>query len=300
MVSAPRQPSKETAADPMHCVDWLTLLGFMPQDEALKFIRTQNVVLTDDWNAIIRGARDVANQVSGRMECRPEVKPVDEKYRDRFLELKSEPMFKQHSAGMQSMEFALVELSKIHTYQTMINNEYVNTLAENAPEPDDLESALKFSLPTEREKPKPQIVTSFNPSTNTFSAVSDNLDLRILANTHAEDPVNHTPIAGFYYGFALPQITVVDFKGLLILKNGYHRACALLRKGHRFLPCLLGKTEMYQVTGAQVPGAFPSGTIFSDKSPILRDFDTGAATLVPRRRVKVVATIHAEVQVVPL
>jgi len=300
LASAPRPPSKETAADPIHYVDWLTLLGFMPQDEALKLIRTQNVVLTDDWNAIIRGARDVANQVSGRMECRPEVKQVDEKYRDRFLEFKSEPTFKQHSAGMQSMDFALVELSKIHTYQTMINNEYVDVLAKKAPDPDDLEGALKFSLPTESEKPRPQVVTSFNPSTNTFSAVSDNLDLRILANTHAEDPVNHTPIAGFYYGFALPQITVVEFKGLSILKNGYHRACALLRKGHRFLPCLLGKTEMFQVTGAQVPGAFPSSTMFSDKSPILSDFETGAAVLVPRRRVKVMATIHAEVQVVPL
>ena len=272
----------------------------MPQDEATKIIRTQNVTLTDDWTQLIRAARDIANQVSGRTNCRPEIREIDSKYKDRLGTLEAESTFKQHSAGMQSMSFALVELSKIHTFQTMLNAEYIDSLMKKAPAPDDFESTLKFCLPTEAEKPKAQMMASYNPSTNTFSAVSDNLDLRILANTHAEDPVNHTPIAGFYYGFALPQVTVVDFKGMVMLKNGYHRAYALLKKGHRFLPSLLGKTENFQVTGAQVPGAFPPSLITSDRSPILSDFDTGAALLVPRRRVKVMATIHAEVQVVPL
>lgn len=272
----------------------------MQEDEAAKIIRTQNVTLRDDWSRLVRSAHDVAGTVTGRVQCKPEVKEIGPKYRDRFDQLRSEPAFKQHSAGMKSTEFVQLELAKIHTYQTMLNSEYVDALVDKAPEPGDMEGMLKFCLPRESEEPRPEIIVSFNPSTNTFSAVSDNLDLRILANTHSEDPVNHTPVAGFYYGFAHPQITAVEFQGITMLKNGYHRAFALLKKGHKFVPCLLGHTDIFQVTGAQVPGAFPLGIITSDKSPILSDFDTGAAVQIPRRRVKVMATIHAEVQVVPL
>lgn len=298
-----RSLSKEAAADPLHYVDWLTLLGFMPEDDALKFVRTQtggSSLQTDDWVRSIRSAREVADKVSGRMGSRPEVEEIPSEFRDRLSKLESEATFKQHSAGMKSMRFALVELDKIHMFQMTINTEYIDSLVKRAPEPGDLEGTLKFCLPTENEKPKTPMTTSYNPNSNTFSAVTDNLDLRILGNTHAEDPVNHTPIAGFYYGFALPQATVVEYKDVLLLKNGCHRAYALMRKGHHFLPCLLGTTDMYQVTGAQVPGTFPSNLILSDRGPILSDFETRAAVPVPRRRVKVMATIHAEVQVVPI
>jgi hypothetical protein len=299
----PHKSSKEVAADPLHYVDWLTLLGFMTEDDALKFVRMQNIgnaSRTSDWVESIHLAREVAGRVSGRMECKPETKEISPEFRSRLSKLEAESMFKQHSAGMKSLSFALVELSKVHTFQTMINIEYANSLMANAPEADDLEGTLKFCLPTESERPKTPMTTSYNPNSNTFSAVTDNLDLRILGNTHTEDPVNHTPIAGFYYGFSLPHTTVVEYKGVMLLKNGCHRAYALLKKGHRFLPCLLGTTELFQVTGAQVPGTFPLSTIISDKSPILSDFDTDAAVAVPRRRVKVMATIHAEVQVVPI
>ncbi len=295
--------SKEAVTDPFHFVDWLTLLGFMTEDDALKLVRMQNmgnISQTSDWVSSIRSARGVADRVSGRMECKPETKEIPSEFRGRLSRLEAEPMFKQHAVGMKSIDFALVEISKIHTFQTMVNAEYANSLIQSAPEPQDLDGTLKFCLPTESERPKTPMTTSYNPSSNTFSAVADNLDLRILGNTHAEDPVNHTPVAGFYYGFSLPQTTVVEYRGVMLLKNGCHRAYALLRKGHRFLPCLLGKTDLFQVTGAQVPGTFPPSMIISDRSPILSDFETGAAIPVPRRRVKMMATIHAEVQVVPI
>lgn len=300
----PEHPrSREATADPVHYVDWLTLLGFMTEEEALAMIKSQSLgsaTTADEWARKIRGARDATVSISGRMDWRPQVREVDSRHRGRLSKLEAEPTFKMHSAGMRSMKFALVELGKIHLYQTMVNEEYVDSLVKRAPQPDDTEATMRFCLPTQEEAPRPSMMSSFNPSTNTFSAISDSLDLRILGNTHAEDPVSHTPIAGFYYGVALPLTTVVEYKGVFLLKNGCHRAYALHRKGHEFLPCLLGSTESFQVTGAQVPGSFPPSTILSDKSPVLPDFDTKAAVLVPRRRVKVVATIHAEVQVVPL
>ncbi len=295
--------SKETAADPLHYVDWLTLVGFMQEEEALAMVKTQNVTnltSTDEWVGLIRSAREVAADILGRADSRPEVREIDARYHDRLSRLEAEPTFKLHSAGMKSLKFAMVELSKIRLFQTMVNEEYLGSLIKRTPEPDDPDATLSFCLPTQSEAPKTRMMSSYNPTTNTFSAVTDNLDLRILGNTNGEDPASHTPVAGFYYGVALPQTTVVDYKGTFLLKNGCHRAYALHKKGHEFLPCLLGTTDSFQVTGAQAPGSFPLSTIVSDRGPVLSDFDTGAAILVPRRRVKVVATIHAEVQVVPL
>lgn len=299
--SESRSVSKETTADPIHYVDWLTLLGFMPDQEALNTVRSQNMAhLTSgaEWVQKIRSAKDVANQVSGRKECKPEVRDIGTNHDGRISKIEAESTFKMHSVGMHSVRFALVELSKLHTFQTRINTEYADWLLERAPEPDDSEGALKFCLPTSDEKEKTAMITAFNPTTNTFSATTDNLDLRILGNANAEDPVNHTPIAGFYYGFGLPLVSVVDYKGTFLIKNGSHRAYALRKKGHDFLPCLLCVTDSFPATGAQVPGSFPLEMILSDQSPILPDFDSGAAVMVPHRRVKVVATIHAEVQVV--
>jgi hypothetical protein len=294
----------DSPGDPLHYADWLTLVGFIPENEAMNMVKVQNVdskTSSDEWLKLIRSAADETSKVTGRLSCEPSIKEIDPKYGERIAKLKSEQSFKQHGAGMIRTGFALVELAKLHVHQPRINMEYIESLKRRAPEPDDEEGTLKFCLPTQDENASAmKMITEFNPQTNTFSAITENLDLRILANTHSEDPTTHTPLAGFYYGFGLPQISVVEYMGMFLLKNGYHRAYTLLEKGHEFVPCVLSLTGSLQATGAISSSAFPSSLLFSDRSPILSDFRTPAAVPVPQRRLKLVATVHAEVQVVPM
>ena len=89
-------------------------------------------------------------------------------------------------------------------------------------------------------------------------------------------------------------MSVVEYKGRYILKNGYHRAYALFRAGHRSLPCLLLHTDNYAMTGAQATGFFPLDTVLSEKPPRLEDFSSPAAVAIPRRLLRMMITVHAE------
>jgi hypothetical protein len=124
--------------------------------------------------------------------------------------------------------------------------------------------------------------------------------MRIVGNVQGTDDQTGRSFAGFAYGFGLPQVSVVDYNGIVMVKNGYHRAYSLLQRGHEFMPCLIVTTDMFQGTGANVPGFFPLDLLQSDKSPILNDFNTKAAFAMPRRRMRLMITIHAEVHAVPM
>lgn len=294
--------SKGAPYDAVRFSDWITLLGFFPEQEALQMIRSQGFEIADDqeWLEKIRAANLAVNRISGRVGLKPRIEPLDDRFAARITTLEAEPTFQEHMAGMKSKRFALLELASIHCFQTQLNAEYIKTLVESAPEPEDTEATVKFCLPTKEERPKTQMLASVNPTSNTFSAVTENLDLRIVGNVQGEDQVSGRKFFGFAYGFGLPQISVVEYKGLFMIKNGYHRAYALLKKGHKFLPCLLLSTDSFQSTGAQLPGFFSIDLLTSDKCPVLSDFGTEAVVLVPRRRLRVMVSIHAEIQVVPV
>jgi hypothetical protein len=295
--------SKEAEADHVLYSDWLTLLGFLGEAEALQHIQGQGVVqvtTTEEWLGKIRIARETVSKLSGRLKVQPTVKDLGSEFDQRFSQLRSDPTFAEHLAGMMSSKFALIELAKIHGFQLNANIEYVNSLVEKAPDPSDLSATVKFCLPTRDEVPKTQVLSSFNPTTNTFAAITQNLDFRVAGNVQGEDPITHRTFAGFIYSGGLPQMSVVEYKGMFLVKNGYHRALALLKKGHEFLPCLLLATDSYQFTGGQAPGFLPIDLVMSEKSPILFDFLSPAAVSVPRRRLRIMITVHSEVQVVPM
>jgi hypothetical protein len=299
----PVSVSKESEKEPVLYSDWLTLLGFLGESEALQYIQGQGIPLItepEEWLQKIRTARETVSRISGRTKLQPQIKKLGAEYEPRLSQLKAEPTFHEHLIGMKSSSFAWVELAKIHSFQMSLNVEYVNTLIEKAPAPSDLENTVKFCLPTRDEVTKTPVLSSFNPTTNTFTIVTQNLDLRIAGNVQGEDPNTHRPIAGFVYSFGLPQMSVVEYRGFYIMKNGYHRAYALLKKGHKFIPCLLLSTDAYQSTGGQQPGFLPIDLVISDKSPVLSDFRTPAAVLVPRRRLRMMISIHAEQQVIPM
>lgn len=298
-----QQPaSNESTQDPIHYSDWLTLLGFEIEQNALQYIQQSGVKLVQNetWLPKIRLANTYVSKISYRQKVIPEVKDLENAFQERITKLKSEPTFIEHTQGMNFVTFAFVELAKIHCFQKHLNSEYVKSLLQKVPESDDAEGTVKFCLPTKDEMQKTEVITSHNPVTNTLSMVTENLNFRIIGTIGGEDAVTKRNFTGFIYGFGLPQISVVNYNGTFLLRNGYHRAFALFKKGHKFLPCILLSTDSFELTGAHQPGFFSIDLIRSDKSPILSDFDTEAAVLVPRRRNKAMITVHAESQVVPV
>ncbi len=60
------------------------------------------------------------------------------------------------------------------------------------------------------------------------------------------------------------------------------------------------RPDNYAATGAKGQGFFNIDPMQSDKSPLLVDFSSPAGVAYRRRLVKVVVTVHAEVQIVPV
>lgn len=294
--------SEESVNDPVHYSDWLVLLGFETPQNALQIIQ-QGIPLnfqSDSWIKKIEKANATVNNISNRKNMMPEIKELDSKYSERITTLEKEATFNEYLLGMKSHRFALIELEKLHCFQKMVNLEFIESLMKQVPAPENIGETVKFCLPIRDEKPKIPILTSINQQTNTIVFVTDNPDSRVLGNVQGEEQNSGRNFAGFVYGFGLPLISVVKYKGTYLIKNGYHRAFTLLKRGHKFLPCLLMETDEYQFTGAQAQGFFPIDLLTSNKSPMLSDLLTDASVMIPRRRNKIAITMHAEVQVIPI
>ena len=296
----------ETALEsPSKTAEWKSLLGFLPQDDATNLVLSQGIPLEpsakDKLTARINEAIDHCASIVGRRSLTPVVKEIlSTEFLDRSTRLTEEPTFKEHLGGMKDWSFGLVEIGKLHAFQPNLNLDYVNRLKERAPIPKDISGLLKFCLPTREEISKSPAAATFNPNTNTFTLASENLDVRILGNVQGEDPQTGRRFFGIAYGGGLPQISVVEYKGLYMIKNGYHRAYSLLEKGHDFMPCLIVRTDNYQLTGASGPGFFGFDLMLSDRSPIMNDFLSSAAVTYPRRLMRLIVSVHGEVQVIPV
>jgi hypothetical protein len=237
--------------------------------------------------------------LTGRRGLTPSIKPIPpEQFAQREKSLRDESTFKEHLEGVTDNSFGLVELGKLHAFQPNLNLEYIKRLKQKAPELNDLQGLLRFCLPLRDETQKTAHPVAFNSATNTLTMATENLDMRIIGNFQGEDPETGRRIFGFACGRGLSQMSVVAYKGIYMVKNGYHRAFALLEEGHKFMPCIVVKADNYQFTGAGGPGFFPFDLMLSDRSPLLSDFQSEAAVTHLRPLLRMVVSIHAEAQII--
>lgn len=278
--------------------EWQVLVGFWDETTALNFARGQGVPLTtEEFEALkkkINEARDYAGTLPDRRDDLPQILPFSQSELESVKELEAETTFREHLQGMRKWEYGWVELGKALVFQPSLNTSYVDSLVKLVPSEDQRLETIQFCLP-QAKKAAPKLVTQgVDAVSNTFSIVTDNLDFRILGQVQGEEPQAGRKFAGFAFGGGLPQMSVVEYKGRFFLKNGYHRAFALHKAGHRRFPCLVLHTDNYAMTGAQAAGFFPLDTMLSERAPRLEDFNSPAAVPIPRRILRVMITVHAE------
>lgn len=285
-------------------VPWIALFGFMTETEAVEYVKRQGMLLTDAEFAEVRekakAARDYVAALPERSGLRPQVSPSPPASSAHLESIRKEPTFQEHLAGATQSEFAMVEVGKLVAFQAFLNCEYLESLAKRVPPLDDNDGLLRFCLPLRSDKVGESLLANVNPDTSTYSASTDNLDYRIIGNVQGEDPASGRKFAGFAYGPGLREMSVAEYNGRYILKNGYHRALALRKADHRFIPVLVVKVPTYNLTGANRPGFFPSDVVMGPKPAIIDDFSTPAAVAIKRLKLKMVVSVHAEVQAIPV
>lgn len=285
--------------------EWRYLAGFVSEAEAWAYVSGQGIKIAPEEEGKLKdrihSAVGFVSSLADRSGVSPKLSNLPGTAGDRVAKLEAEPTFKEQLQGVRSHEWTFIELSKLRCFQQNLNLEYVRDLVEHAPGPNDVEGMLRFCLPLLSERPKIEIPIGFNSTTNTYTIISENLDFRILGSVggEAQDPTGiKRPFVGFLYGLGLPQLSVAEYRGAYLIKNGYHRAFALLEAGHTTAPVLLVHAGSYAAAGGAMPGFLPGDLVLSSKPPLLADYQTPAAIDVPRRRMRIVVSVHGEVQVI--
>lgn len=279
---------------------WRFLLGFYQVEEAVNLVKSLGLPVSpkeeQDLRSRVLRAKEFVGGELARKPPRPSLTEPPDDAREHLRKLEVEPTFGECTAGMKSWSWRLVDLAAIRTFQPSVNWDYVQRLVDRAPNPGDLDGALRFCLPLAGTGGVQRVVVAFNPVTNTYSIVSEHLDLRIVGQVQGEDPATKRKFFGFATGFGLPTLTVAHYREMYLLKNGYHRAVAMLAKGHKHVPALVVETDSFQMTGAAGPGFFTVDSLSSPRPPLLSDFLSPAGIDVPRPKLRTVLTIHGEGQ----
>ncbi|MBB6142928.1 hypothetical protein HNQ77_000872 [Silvibacterium bohemicum] len=76
-----------------------------------------------------------------------------------------------------------------------------------------------------------------------------------------------------------PFFEVGRYRGRWFLRDGYHRAYALLRAGIFTLPAVIVQARTLEELGANQPWFFPEDVLLSDSPPLVTDFLDAALTI---------------------
>lgn len=285
----------------MEIAYWKVLLGFTGEKAANEFVFRQGIEYgPEEKGIIIERIRDAREYVSrlGKREVNVSLKPIQEEFQSYLKEVESESTFKEQFLDCAEGGFKSIDPKELIVGVESLNVSYIDELLRTVPKPSDAEGTLKYCLPTRKSRPLQKVAVSFNPDTNTYNIVTDNLDFRIIGAVESQEQETGRQILGFVYGGGLPHISVAEYKGRYILKNGHHRAYALMKNGHTSIPVLVVRPESFAGTGALRTGLFTIDVIMGDTPPLLKDFATHAAVDVKRARLKMFITVHAESQAV--
>ena len=160
----------------------------------------------------------------------------------------------------------LVDLRKVCSFQPAVAAEHAIERAAAADAANMLGLAT-ITLPLPTKTPVP---VRFDPTRQAYLFSSPNPNLRVQGNFNAElDGGQH--VYGFVVGVSTSFLQVARFQNRYFLRDGYHRAFGLLRRGIHIVPALtrdLGPTEELGVPS----GMLPQGAYLGARPPMLSDF----------------------------
>lgn len=249
------------------------LIGFVPVSQALPILMGGRTDPGQEVSHHEQHMREMSEAVARRPVHQwesPEVQ-LDEALSDR---VRSAPLVASHMANLNWRPGA-VDLRKVGAYQPTINlHGLVERIAEVS---DDMDFLLDFAIP--RERHLQQLPVSGEQRQHSYTISSANPNLRVVGSSVGQaevallegmPPIN--AIAIQYFVAINPSfMQVVHFDGRWFLRDGYHRAAALLQAGISMCPCLLVNAVDLSQFGMP-DNHVPYDVLFGPRPPMLTDF----------------------------
>jgi hypothetical protein len=264
--SAPGQDSTATTSR--------ILMGWFTEMEAMQALLGRPAGPVDNVLAARSEWAKYTSAVSSRPAFRA-VNPIVEMKDERIVNvLLARPDIQATMAGLQWYP-AMVNLKKVLSFQRQVNLDGLDervTAAQS--DPDEL---LRLCLP--QESPLPPSAVTVDPDQRGFTVTSLNPNIRLAGykfdqvNVSAAEGLPAIPMLGInVLVVTVPSfMQVVHYQNRYFLRDGYHRAAGLLRRGVSLAPCLLIEARGQQDLGLQ-PGLFGPDVIFSARPPRVADF----------------------------
>lgn len=279
------------------------LVGHMARDHALQVIQGGAAVQPGtDITAALSEWERIRSQVAGRppVEIRDPTIELPSRYASRVSEFVNRADVRQTFAPLEWSVVAIDLSHPILSYQTLIHSD--DAVQRVSPvDIEDPDALFDACLP---EAEKVELPGGFDPSQNAFTISSLNPNLRIASFEVVETPLQQgltKRIVGFSLSLGGSHVQICEYRNRWMIRDGYHRLYGLMARGATIVPCVLIKARTFEETGAGRPGFFGFEVLYSERPPLLSDFqDARYSTEVTTPAVRKVVRVRAEEFVVPV
>jgi len=253
-------------------VGWLT-----PQEAQLHCSsRGTRTAAQEDLDRAEKARLRVAARAQGIDQDNAVMAPPEE-FHDYLNKLRASPA--AAAMFMENWCVAIADLRKICSVQQSVFVDHAQSRTADV-DGNDLLSVAQVTLPVAAEASK--IPLQFDPARQTWIVSSANPNLRIVGNWSGE---LQPGIMGVGFGLTLTAsfLQVARIQGRLLLRDGYHRAYGLLKRGITKAPVFFREFQTFDQLG--LPSGLLSQAVYmGEHPPMLQDFldeDVSAPMLLP-------------------
>jgi hypothetical protein len=276
------------------------LLGWLSDQEAVTALLGRNPVPGEDIVSQLAVAAECRSSASARS-----VYQVSDSVLRREFEGLHDIGSRQDlvsNLGPLNWRPAVVDLRRVLSFQKVI---HIDGLEERLGDLSDDKSLLELCIPT--SQPPPPTGAFTDQDGKGFTVSSFNPNLRIAAGQIGDAQVSQGPglapvkmQAITLLVFMGPSfLQVVRYKDRSFIRDGYHRAAGLVRRGVFEVPCIFIEAKSFEEVGA-VAGAFSYEVLYGDRPPGLVDFwDDKVSRAIEQPAVRKVIRVRGEEFVVP-
>ena len=276
------------------------LLGWMNESEVVQVLLGRNPAPTDDLASL----RGIHQQCHAEVDARPRYEPEDPIIDESFPGLTEVAIRTEVIANFANMNWrpALVDLTKVLSFQKLI---HIDGLEERARGVADKDRLLEVCIPS--SQPQPPLGAFTDSDGKGFTISSYNPNLRIAGGQMADANVSQAPglpevkmrAVTLFVFMGTSYLQVVRYRDRCFIRDGYHRAAALLKKGITRVPSIFIEAKSFEEVGAN-PGAFTYEVLYGERPPRVIDFwDASVSRTVKQASVRKVVRIRGEEFVVP-
>jgi hypothetical protein len=272
------------------------LIGWLPPDAAVGLLsagRDANAVQFESLSRA-RLARETVARRAADIDQTGLVAPVPGALARYVGELRADPT---NSMFAEGWDVASVDLSRVCAFQPMVAMERALERLEGI-EGNDLEGIASVCLPKGAQI---QLSVRADAARNVIALPAPDPNVRVGRPFFGSVPGRAGPVAGFELALPNSVLQVARYRGRYFLRDGYHRAFALLSRGVTWVPAFVRDLDNFELLVPFPVGMLPQDRYLGERPPTLADYldEEVAADVLVEAPTRII-TVHAFDELVPL